>query len=282
MKLLLNKSRISKRPLLLVVFCACLLIIVLYTNSISISPYIFNISHNYTSKYPYIALIVDDRATQLLVNAVINVLQHIPIDWKVQIITPHQHWLFYKKSSLSSLIQANRVFLTPLEQTRNGLSSGDFINPILTSASFWHQVQGDKVLFFQTDSVLCSNSLYNLTDFLQYDFIGAPWSWGGCCNGGLSIRNRQKILQMLESSCIHYQLHTLNEDGWFTNNLPDFNGSVAPTSVAKRFSVETMYHSRPFGVHKPHLNTIGQTNMKHLCNECPEVSTITPDCQTLK
>ncbi|CAF1594814.1 unnamed protein product, partial [Adineta steineri] len=56
-------------------------------------------------KYPYIALIVDDRATQLLVNAVINVLQHIPIDWKVQIMTPYQHWLFYNKSSLSSLIQ---------------------------------------------------------------------------------------------------------------------------------------------------------------------------------
>ncbi|CAF4136071.1 unnamed protein product, partial [Adineta steineri] len=47
---------------------------------IRISPYSFNISHNYTSKYPFIALIIDDRVTQLVVNAVINVLEHIPID----------------------------------------------------------------------------------------------------------------------------------------------------------------------------------------------------------
>ncbi|CAF0801839.1 unnamed protein product [Adineta steineri] len=282
MQLILNKSCISKRSLLLVIFCACLLSIIVYTNFINISPYSFNISHNYTSKYPYIALIVDDRATQLLVNAVINVLQHIPIDWKVQIMTPYQHWLFYNKSSLSSLIQTNRVFLTPLEQTQNGLSSDEFINSILTSVSFWHQVQGDKVLFFQIDSVLCSNSLYNLTDFLQYDFIGAPWYIGGCCNGGLSIRNRQKILQMLESGHIHYRLHELNEDGWFTKNLPYFNGYVAPISIAKRFAVETIYHSRPFAVHKPHTSTIGRTNMKHLCNECPEVNTITSYCQTFK
>ncbi|CAF4086557.1 unnamed protein product [Adineta steineri] len=220
----------------------------------------FDISHNYTSKYPYIALIVDDRATQLLANAAINVLQHIPINWKVQIMTPYQHWLFYNKSSLGSLIQTNRVFLTPLEQTQNGLSTDEFINFILTSASFWHQVQ----------------------DFLQYDFIGAPWYIGGCCNGGLSIRNRQKILQMLESGHIHYRLHELNEDGWFTKNLPYFNGYVAPISVAKRFAVETIYHSRPFAVHKPHTSSIGRTNMKHLCSECPEVKTITSYCQTFK
>ncbi|CAF4170744.1 unnamed protein product, partial [Adineta steineri] len=49
-------------------------------NFIRISPYNFNISHNYTSEYPFIVLIIDDRVTQLLVYAVINVLEHIPID----------------------------------------------------------------------------------------------------------------------------------------------------------------------------------------------------------
>jgi hypothetical protein len=242
--------------------------------------YNFNIALNYTSKYPYLALIVDDRATPLLVNAVNNVLQHIPIDWKIQIITPYQHWSFYNTSSLSPFIKTNRIFLTPLEQSSNGLSSDERINLLLTSASFWHQVQGDKVLLFQIDSVLCSNSLYNLTDFLQYDFIGAPWYVGGCCNGGLSLRSRTKILQMLESGHFSYRLHEMNEDGWFTDNLPYFNSRVAPVSIAKTFAVESIYHPRPFAVHKPHINTIGLENMNRLCNECPEVKLITFDCQS--
>jgi hypothetical protein len=238
-------------------------------------------SYNYTSKYPYIALIVDDRATQLLVNAVINVLQHIPADWKVQITTPYQHWAFYNKSSLSPLINSNRVILTPLERLRIGLSSDDYINLVLTSASFWHQVQGDKILFFQIDSVLCSNSLYKLTDFLQYDYIGAPWYIGGCCNGGLSLRSRTKILQMLESGYFHYPLHVINEDGWYARNLHYFYGRVAPIYVAKRFAVETIYHSRPFAVHNPHSGTIGSQNMNRLCNECPEARAISSYCRSI-
>jgi hypothetical protein len=241
----------------------------------------FRVPFNYTSKYPYLALIVDDRATPLLVNAVINVLQHIPIDWKVQIITSYQHWSFYNTSSLSRFIETNRVFLTPLEQSSNGLSSADYINSILTSASFWHQVQGDKVLFFQIDSVLCSNSLYNLTDFLEYDFIGAPWYSSGCCNGGLSLRSRTKILQILESGYFHYRLHDINEDGWFVDNLPYVNGRIASVSIAKQFAVETIYHPRPFAVHKPLIDLIGLENMTLLCNECPEVGSIGPYCQSI-
>jgi hypothetical protein len=237
-------------------------------------------SVNYTSKYPYLAVIVDDRATPLLVNAVINILQHIPIDWKVQIITLKEHWSFYNKSSLALYIQTNRIFFTSLKQSSNGLSSDKNINIILTSASFWHQVQGDKVLLFQIDSVLCSNSLSSITEFLEYDFIGAPWYIGGCCNGGLSLRNRIKILQMLESGAVHYKSNDINEDGWFTKNLPYFNGRIAPVSIAKKFSVETIYHPRPFGIHKPHISTIGLENMKNLCNECPEARSIVRYCQS--
>jgi hypothetical protein len=247
---------------------------------ICISLYKINIPLNHTSKYPYLAVIVDDRASPLVVNAVMNVLQHIPVDWKVQIITSKQHWSFYNNSSLGPLIQTNRVFLTPLNQSSNGLSSGAYINPILTSASFWREVQGDKVLLFQIDSVLCSNSSSKITDFLEYDFIGAPWYIGGCCNGGLSLRNRIKILQMLESGAVHYHPSGINEDGWFTWNLPHFNGRIAPISVAKKFSVETIYHPRPFGIHNPHVNTIGHENMKNLCNECPEARSIVSYCRS--
>ncbi|CAF2330533.1 unnamed protein product [Rotaria sp. Silwood2] len=228
--------------------------------------------------YPYIALIVDDRATEKVVHAVINVLQHIPIDWKVQIFTYIQHWSFYKNSSLFPFIINNRVFMTPLDFPRNSLSGADFINLLLTSPSLWRRVQGDKVLYFQIDSAICSNSSYKLTDFLQYDFIGAPWYVGGCCNGGFSIRSRTKTLQMLEHDGVKFPLHQINEDGWYTTNLPRFNAIVAPISIARTFSVETIYHPRPFAVHNPYINLIGKDNMSRLCNECPETRTISSHC----
>jgi len=280
---ILYKRLNPRRSLRFPIFFAFILTILIYLNYTNILRYRlkFIVPFNYTSKYPYLALIIDDRATPLLVNAVINVLQHIPIDWKVQIITPYQHWSFYNTSSLSQFIKTNRVFLTPLQQSSNGLSNVEYINLILTSASFWHQVQGDKVLLFQIDSVLCSNSLYNLTDFLEYDFIGAPWYIGGCCNGGISLRSRTKILQMLESGYFHYRSNDINEDGWFTDNLPYLNARIPSVSIAKKFSVETIYHPQPFAVHKPHTNLIGHANMARLCNECPELGSIGPYCQLI-
>src|SRR5207237_3660690 len=101
---------------------------------------------------------------------VLNFLQHIPIDLKVQIFTHDENWPFYKQSRLSSFIKNNRVFMTPINFPRNNMTGGDFINLYLTSPSLWRQVQGDKVLYFQVDAVICSNSSYKLTDFLHYDF----------------------------------------------------------------------------------------------------------------
>ncbi|CAF1093316.1 unnamed protein product [Rotaria magnacalcarata] len=233
---------------------------------------------NYTSKYPYIALIIDDRTSQELVNAVINILQHIPTDWKIQIITPVQNWSYYNASSLYSLIVNGRVCMTSLDFPRVDFTGSEYINLLLTSASLWDQVQGEKILYFQTDSVICSNSSYKLIDFLQYDFIGAPWHSGGCCNGGFSLRSRRKMLQLFNSDLDRYRLHETNEDVWLSRNLPRVNAHIASTAVAKQFSVESIYHPRPFAVHKPNFQVLGSLNMKYLCNDCPEVRTISSHC----
>jgi hypothetical protein len=135
-------------------------------------------------------------------------------------------------------------------------------------------MQSEKVLYFQIDSVLCSNSSYNLTEFLDYDFIGAPWYNGGCCNGELSIRSRRKMLEIVQSDRTHNRLHENNEDVCLMNNLPDINDRLAPVMIAQRFSVESIFHSRLFGVHKPYVEILGPIHMKRLCNECPEVKLI--------
>jgi hypothetical protein len=274
MILIFSKNLTNKHYSLFLVSFLCILIVNFYYNLLNISQIDSNIINNYTSKYPYIALIVDDRASQEVVNAVTNVLQHIPTDWKVQIIAPIQHWSFYNASSLSPLITNGRVFMTSLDFPRADFTGNEYINLILTSASFWHQVQ----LYFQIDSVICSNSSYKLTDFLEYDFIGAPWTNGRCCNGGFSLRSRKKMLQLFESGHARYRFHEVNEDIWLHRNLPHFNGRIAPNHIAKKFSVESIYYPRPFAVHKPNFEKLGSVNIKRLCSDCIEVRTISSLC----
>lgn len=269
---------ITKHRVWFLLLCVCLATVIfdcmlLYEDRISTSS-----RQRYQSKYPFIALMIEDRASEQVVRAVQNILQHVPTDWKVQMIIPSEHWPFYNASALSSFIHTGRVFMTPLVFPRVDFTGSEFINLLLTSASLWHQVQGEKILYFQFDSVVCSNSSYNLSEFLDYDFIGAPWRNGKCCNGGMSLRSRAKMLEMYESGRAQFRLHVTNEDVWLMRHLPRFNGRVAPAEVAQKFSVESVYHPRPWAVHKPDLGELGPANMKRLCNDCPEVKTISSYC----
>jgi hypothetical protein len=177
------------------------------------------------------------------------------------------------------MLERNRILMSPLTFPRLDFTGSEYINLLLTSADLWRQVLGEKILYFQTDSVLCSNSPYNLSDFLTYDFIGAPWATGGCCNGGLSIRSRSMMLKMYESDSAKYRLHSTNEDVWLMRHLARFGGQLAPINVARRFSVESIYESRPFAVHKPNYGHLGMKSLSQLCLDCPELKTIESRCR---
>lgn len=118
----------------------------------------------------------------------------------------------------------------------------------LKTIEFWERVRGDKVLIFQTDSILLRNGV---EEFLDYDYIGGPWAkpkdgvYVG--NGGLSLRTRKKMIETLEK----YPNDTENfEDIFFSIHL---NGQGIPSvEIAKKFSVEDTYYSNPMGIHKPH------------------------------
>ena len=144
-------------------------------------------------------------------------------------------------------------------------------NELLTDPKFWQRVRGEKILLFQIDSVMCSNSPHKITDFLQYDFIGAPWdpSWFGPSehlvgNGGFSLRSRSKILALL--ALIPYDSR-IPEDVWYAQNLHRVNGSIPSIEIAKTFSVESMYYARPLGVHRFRLKCSIRAKLFETCPE---------------
>ena len=122
------------------------------------------------------------------------------------------------------------------------------------SANFWRNLKGEKLLCFESDALLCRSGV---GEYLDYDYIGAPWSVGQAVsdvvrvgNGGLSIRSRQAMIDM----CLRGKTHTIpSEDSYFSMQLhlhrDEYN--LPDVEVAKTFSVETMYHPTPLGFHKP-------------------------------
>jgi len=156
----------------------------------------------------------------------------------------------------------------------------------MTTPWLWEQLAPAKhVLLFQLDSILCSNSPFEINDYLQYDFIGAPIQdlagWGLGFNGGLSLRNLDKTLQIVRNNNWVAEVNDSKEKGldgvpilstgtsdidvifpgysnspriqyedqWFFKKFMELPGAVLPPlNVSKTFSVESLPYDTPFGV----------------------------------
>lgn len=159
----------------------------------------------------------------------------------------------------------------------------------------------EHLLVFQPDSIFCAASPRTLNDFLEYDWIGAPWSktaqYGG--NGGLSLRKVSKILQVLGKESRREGDGAL-EDLWLSQRLNGLSGSkMANATISKSFSVESVWDESPLGyhvgwlgVHHEQVSCVGvlddgfgcanfeiqiwddEKQVDHVLEYCPEVKVI--------
>ena len=124
-------------------------------------------------------------------------------------------------------------------------------NSICKSSCFYKCIPTDTFLLFQTDTLILNKELIH--EFLKYDYVGAPWKNGMVGNGGLSLRNKHKMIEI----CENVGNYTENEDNYFCYQriIPLFKPSFED---AKKFSVETVFHEKSFGIHAPwkHLDEI--------------------------
>jgi hypothetical protein len=145
---------------------------------------------------------------------------------------------------------------------KENMTLGEY-NLLLKNSSFWKRLLSmgcEHALIFQTDTLLLKD---NLDDFLQYDYVGAPWFTPTnhlftnskldkkVGNGGLSLRKTRTMIYIIDkmsnkNSVVssHY-----NEDIFFSFNGIKLGIHIPHFSIANSFSVETMYHPYPMGMH---------------------------------
>ena len=171
---------------------------------------------------------------------------------------------------------------------------------LLTNTTFYEEeLTGVENLFvFHSDGVLCANSFKDLNDWLEYDWVGAPWyshrssdnltleltsvhrnngaRFGG--NGGLSLRKVSSIKEVLK---FQTRLdHSFSEDAWISSRmglLPDAH--MCDPVLEREFAVEDVWQERPMGYH---VNPAGWSNevwgdrdkRRMIYDFCPEVKII--------
>jgi Protein of unknown function (DUF5672) len=127
------------------------------------------------------------------------------------------------------------------------IDSGEKYN-FFVLRELWQQVHTKHVLIVQPDGYVLNAKLWT-NQFVQYDYIGAPWFQqkgvpaGTVGNGGFSLRSRNLLeaVSRLAPSSPEDACICLTQQGF----------RFAPTSLAARFSYEDGKRRPTFGFHTP-------------------------------
>mgnify|MGYP001003004769 CR=1 FL=1 len=124
---------------------------------------------------------------------------------------------------------------------------------MLMTKDFWNRFVGEKLLIYQEDTMLFHG---NITPFLKYDYIGAPWPITrgvrkyGVGNGGFSLRSKSIMVECIEK-IKPFKSGYIPEDVYFSVSMIDNKlGTVAPRGIANTFSQEWLSSDTPLGGHQ--------------------------------
>ncbi|CAK7266376.1 hypothetical protein SEPCBS57363_002056 [Sporothrix epigloea] len=161
------------------------------------------------------------------------------------------------------------------------------VNVYLSRPWLWMQMAPAKhVLVFQTDAMLCANSKRTMDDFLGFDFIGAPMNTRQkLFNGGLSLRNRTMMMEILSSPANNWEAETAagtwtlgGEDIWFSRKMDLMGGNLPSFKESLTFSCQHDWHisheKQPLGYHKVHKNA--GKRLPEIAEWCPEITMSAP------
>lgn len=186
------------------------------------------------------AVIVETRPLDNLVDVIYDHMKFLPVDWGLRIFCSEDNYsLLNEHFSEGDLIILDRK-----------ISNQNDYNYLLTDANFWLQIQFDKILIFQPDSMILRTGI---EEFLQWDYVGAPWAFqahGG--NGGLSLRSKHAMVEICDTYKGVYNVAAHgNEDLFFSNVMytDNFNYNLAPRDVCMKFSCEAIFQLGTFGYH---------------------------------
>ena len=185
------------------------------------------------------AVLVEPRDHPLLKYVIYNFMYLLaPQGWSLHVFCSNKNY-----QTINEIRKTMNLHIHLLP--KDNLTEPEY-NQLLTSENFYNEFD-EKIthlLIFQTDTMLLKD---NISDFLTFDLIGAAWSFSPHrgCNGGLSLRNRKKMLQMCKE-----RICNENEDGFFSYTNQDMLNKIPTLEDKNNFSMETIWCDDPMGMHR--------------------------------
>lgn len=227
---------------------------------------------------------------------VFNVYNNLPPNWRIQIfytgMGQSQNAIDINRG-LKRLIDNGKVILTLIPKSVLDVKKKAF--ELMTESWIWENMLADKVFTFGGNQVICSNSPYTISDFLDYDYLGSPWDSfkgvGG--DGGISLRNRKLMLKAIEYELSKFQDEKKRktayknwgqEDHFFVSRLLEMNkkklldppAKLAPREVTLRFSAIGSAANESVLVASGTLPVLSNDERNKFMLTCPELKVLYP------
>jgi|LakMenEpi03Aug12_release.lakeMendotaPanAssembly.Ray.scaffolds.fasta_scaffold78403_2 hypothetical protein len=204
----------------------------------------------------YTAVIVEPRKHKALPYVLENFLNNLSEDWSFIIFHGNLNLEFINNIITKKLsIHKHRIRLINLNV--NNLTVEGYNKLFKYCKKFYNYIPTETFLVFQTDSIIFEKHKHLINNFLNYDYVGAPWNHvidgkdkNECVgNGGLSLRKKSKMLEIMEKQ----GKNKYPEDIYFScyDSVLIHKPKLDEASL---FSVEEIFSEISFGCHRPWCN----------------------------
>ena len=203
------------------------------------------------------AVIVETREHKALPFVFDNVMSILSDEWSLQIFHGNKNFEY-----VNNICKDNNLDAVFSNLKVNDLEHDEYVE-LFTSKKFWESCEGETILIFQADSMLCPNSEYVIEEFEHFDFIGGYWGntlnpldsiYNRVMNGGLSLRKKSFMLDIIENKLESYLKDGGNPcEDYFVSACLDKKPSV---KEVLSFCIDNGYmypldNKAPFGLHNP-------------------------------
>jgi len=231
-----------------------------------------------------VAVITDTQYTSNLIPLILHFHAVLGPSWPIIFYTSEETRARLSSAIWHQAVEDGRIEVRTIPAEFN-LTSRNGVNIYLSRPWLWEQLApAQHVLVFQADAILCANAHRTVDDFIEWDWIAATLhGTEHLYNGGLSLRNRTMILDILKEYSWEEETKSGEwtmggEDVWFSRKMDQRGAHLPEQRVALQFACQHEWHisqqKEPLGYHKVHKNVPGK--LDEIARWCPEISLAAP------
>jgi hypothetical protein len=220
-------------------------------------------------EFKYTAIIVEPRKHKALEFVLNNACECLSYEWKIIFFHGKNNNEYATKIvEKLNILYNNKIYLVNLNV--DNLNQTTYSNLLTNKHTIYDHIDTDIFLVFQTDSIIFKKNAHLINDYLNYDYVGSPWirceyeltqRCNFIGNGGFSLRNKNKMLEIIEK--IPYKNEF--EDLYFSRNYDNISVNKPSYEKAMTFCAGEVFTTYSFSCHRfwPHDYETNRANYYH-------------------